>query len=50
MKETLFTEDDYRRALKRFLEICASPEGSPEAEDLEKLMHLLETYERENCS
>lgn len=50
MKETLFTEDDYREALKRFLEICDAPEDSPEAEDLEKLMYLLEVYEQENCS
>jgi hypothetical protein len=50
MKDILFTEDDYREALRRFLEICDAPEDSPEAEDLEKLMYLLEVYEQENCS
>jgi len=50
MKDVIFTEDDYRQALKRFMEICDSPEDSPEADDLEKLMYLLENYEQENCS
>jgi len=50
MKDVISTEDEYRTALKRFLEICDAPEDSPEADDLEKLMYLLEVYERENCS
>ncbi len=50
MKEVLVTEDDYREALKRFLEICDAEEGSPEAEELEHLMTLMEIYEQENCS
>lgn len=50
MKDVIYTEDDYREALKRFLEICDSPEDSPAADDLEKLMYLLESYEQENCS
>ena len=50
MKDVIFTVDDYRQALKRFMEICDSPEDSPEADDLEKLMYLLENYEQENCS
>jgi hypothetical protein len=49
MKETLFTEDDYREALKRFLEICGAPEESKEAAELEKLMALMEEYEQNNC-
>ena len=48
--ETLLTEDDYRDALKRFLEICGAPECVHEINELEKLMYLLEVYERENCS
>lgn len=48
--ETLFTEDDYREALKRFLEICDAPNDSPEAEELEQLMNLMEIYEHEHCS
>jgi hypothetical protein len=48
--ETLLTEDDYREALKRFLEICDAHECPQEINELEKLMYLLEVYERENCS
>lgn len=50
MKEVLFTEDEYRMALKRFLEICDARENTPEAEELEQLMIVMEIYERENCS
>lgn len=50
MIKTLFTEDEYREALKRFLEICDSPEDTPEADELEQLMIVLEIYEQENCS
>ena len=48
--ETLYTEDDYREALKRFLEICHAPEDTEEAWELEKLMVLMTEYEKENCS
>jgi hypothetical protein len=48
--EILFTEDDYREALKRFLEICDAPENTPEAEELEQLMVSMQVYEQENCS
>lgn len=48
--EILFTEDDYREALKRFIEICDAPEDSSEAFELEKLMVLMEEYEQDNCS
>jgi hypothetical protein len=48
MMETLFTEDDYREALKRFLEICDAPEGTPEANELEQLMKLMDLYEDGN--
>jgi hypothetical protein len=50
MKEVLVSEDDYRAALKRFLEICDAEENSPEAEELEQLMTIMEIYEQENCS
>lgn len=50
MMKTLFTEDEYREALKRFLEICDSPADTPEAEELEHLMTVMEIYEQENCS
>lgn len=50
MKEVLFTEDEYREALKRFLEICDAKENTTEADELEQLMTIMEIYERENCS
>jgi len=50
MKDTLFTEDDYREALKRFLQICDAAENTPEADELEHLMFVMEIYEKENCS
>jgi hypothetical protein len=50
MMKTLYSEDDYREALKRFLEISDAPEDTEEEEELEKLMYLLEEYEKENCS
>lgn len=50
MIETLFTEDEYREALKRFLEICDTPDNAAEAEELEQLMTVMEIYEQENCS
>lgn len=46
----LFTEDEYRNALKRFLEICDAPDGTPEADELEHLMTVMEIYEQDNCS
>jgi hypothetical protein len=50
MKDVIFTEDEYREALKRFLEICDAPENTPEAEELQYLLTVLEIYEKENCS
>ena len=50
VKNLLFSEDEYRNALKRFLEICDTPQDTPEAEELEQLMIVMEIYEQENCS
>jgi len=50
MMETLLTEDEYRQALKRFLEICDTDDNTPEADELEQLMIVMEIYEQENCS
>ena len=48
--ESIETEDDYRDALKRFLEICEAPKDTSEIKELFLLMDLMEKYERENCS
>jgi hypothetical protein len=50
MMEPLFTEDEYRQALKRFLEIYDTPDDTAKAEELEQLMTVMEIYEQENCS
>jgi hypothetical protein len=50
MFERIETEDDYREAMKRFLEICDAPGDSNENEELTVIMYLMEKYERENCS
>ena len=50
MMETLFTEDEYREALKRFLEICDTEDNTLEANELEQLTIVMEIYEQENCS
>jgi len=48
--ETLSTEDDYRQAIKRFLEICDAAKDSAEAKELEKLIYWMQIYEQDNCS
>lgn len=49
-QEKIRTEEDYREALQRFLEIIEAPEGTPEAEELVELIRSLEIYEQENCN
>lgn len=50
MLHKIETEDDYRDALKRFLEICSTQKTDDDLNELLVLMDLLEKYERENCS
>ncbi len=50
MKYEIETEDDYRDALNRFLEICNTPKSEEEIKEMYLLMSLMEKYERENCS
>ena len=49
MPEKLITEDDYREALTRFMELCCIPEDSPYKVEFFRLIELLEDYEKENC-
>jgi hypothetical protein len=44
------TEDDYQKALIRFLEICKEPKNNIEVKEMYLLMDLMSRYERENCS
>ncbi len=49
MKERLITEEDYREALKRFVEMISDENETYTLEELANLISLLETYEYENC-
>ena len=44
------TEEDYQKALKRFLELTNSSQNEEELKEIYLLMNLMEKYERENCS
>ena len=43
------TEDDYRDALIRFIELCKSQKTNDDLNELIVLTNLMEKYERENC-
>ncbi len=49
MKERLETEEEYREALRRFLEIIENQLESDHEEELAELIRLMEIYEYENC-
>ena len=44
------TEEDYQKALIRFLAICSEPKNEMEVKEMFLLMDLMAKYERENCS
>lgn len=50
MNYDIETEDDYRDALRRFLQICEAPKDETEVKEMFLLMQLMEKYERANCS
>jgi hypothetical protein len=45
MQELIFTEEEYRRAIMRFLEICDAEPGTSEYEEAILLSLLMEKYE-----
>jgi hypothetical protein len=49
MKYEIDTEDDYRNAMNRFLEICSAPKDETEVKEMYLLMDLMGKYERTNC-
>lgn len=49
MFDPIFTEDDYRKAIRRFLDICDAEPGSPEHEEALVLSKLMEQYENYSC-
>jgi hypothetical protein len=49
MQERIFTEEEYRKAITRFLEICDTEPGSPEYEEVLRLTKQMEQYENMSC-
>jgi hypothetical protein len=45
MQEIILTEEEYRRAIVRFLEICDAEPGTSEYEEAISLSNLMEKYE-----
>ncbi len=45
MQELIFTEEEYRKAIMRFLEICDAEPGTSEYEEALQLSKLMENYE-----
>lgn len=50
MNYEIETEDDYRNALNRFLEICSAPKDENEVKEMYLLMEVMGKYERRSCS
>lgn len=49
MNERLITEEDYREALRRFIEIMENENETIDENELLRLIDLMENYEYENC-
>ena len=45
MHEAIYTEEEYRKAIIRFLEICDAEPGTPEHEEALLLTKRMEDYE-----
>ncbi len=50
MQEKITTEEEYRRAIMRFLEICDSEPGTFDFEEAKVLTELMEDYENKACN
>ncbi len=50
MQENIHTEEEYRRAIMRFLEICDAEPGTSEYEEAIELTRKMEVYEDDSCS
>lgn len=49
MQDRIFTEEEYRKAVMRFLKICDSEPGTPEHEEAIQLTQKMEQYENMSC-
>lgn len=50
MQESIQTEEEYRRAIMRFLEICDAEPGTSEFDEAMELTRKMEVYEDDSCS
>ncbi len=50
MTEIIHTEEEYRRAIMRFLEICDAEPGTSEYDEAIDLSKKMEVYEDDSCS
>lgn len=50
MTEPIFTEEEYRQALRRFIEICDMPEDTVDPDELDQLITVMEIYEEVNST
>lgn len=49
MSEMIYTEEEYRKAIIRFLEICDSEPDTDEYEEVLRLTKQMEDYENLSC-
>ncbi len=49
MTERILTEEDYRKAIIRFLEICDAEPNTTEFDEAIRLTTLMEEYESLSC-
>ena len=49
MHEIILTEEEYRKAIMRFLEICDAEPGTPEFKEALLLTKMMEDYENLSC-
>ncbi len=49
MYNKILSEEEYRRAIIRFLEICDAEPGTPEYEEMKELTIFMEEYEKLSC-
>jgi antitoxin component HigA of HigAB toxin-antitoxin module len=50
MQDNIQTEEEYRKAIMRFLEICDAEPGTTEYEEAKDLTSKMELYEDDSCS
>ncbi len=49
MHNKILSEEEYRKAIIRFLEICDAEHDTPEFEEAKELTRFMEEYENLSC-